>query len=160
MLPLSPGRDSVPWFPYPNQAPNLVSLFSRRMPFSPECCEFSSARLPIPIHRLSPRGSQDQSRPRSEFGAAPRALCLGYTTPCFCGETEPPERLPSISGIPTFSKCSGDLTEVKSCHCLSSPWLRTCLTLTVSSRTPALCRAVFQIFGADTLPRPGSARYP
>jgi len=133
MLPLSPGRDSVPWPPYPSQAPNLVSLSSRRAPFTLSATNFPRRVYRFPFADFQPRGSQDQSRPRSKFDAAPRALCFGYTGPCIYGYAEPPESLPSNSGFPT-----AQLSQVvlRRCDRLSDSWLRIGLTSTVSSRTP------------------------
>jgi len=157
MLPLSPGRDSVPWSPCPNQAPNLVSPSSRRVPFKPEHYQISSARLPISPGRFSPRGSQDQSRPRSDFTPL-RAHCAEAT------QLPVPKvkqhRLNSYlhSGSPTFPAFSGDFTLRSNLVIAYQACTR--LTLTASSRTPGLHRAVSQIFGAETLPLTRSASYP
>ena len=106
MLPPSQGRDGVPWSPYPDQAPNLVSPDSRPVPFTLSFSAFPRVRFPISnqvVFTLT--GSQDQSRPRSEFDAAPRTQAKACLLPCRCGVTEPPGRLPTVPG-PRHSQAS------------------------------------------------------
>ena len=53
-LPLPLGRDSVPWSPCPDQAPNLVSPDSRPVPFTLSLSAFPRVRFPIPNCDFSP----------------------------------------------------------------------------------------------------------
>ncbi len=54
MLPPSQGRDGVPWSPYPDQAPNLVSPDSRPVPFTLSFSAFPRVRFPNPNRDFSP----------------------------------------------------------------------------------------------------------
>ena len=53
-LPLPLGRDSVPWSPCPDQAPNLVSPDSRPVPFTLSFSAFPRVRFPNPNRDFSP----------------------------------------------------------------------------------------------------------
>jgi len=71
MLPLFQRRNSTSWSPLTRaRFLDWAHADSHRHAFSPECCELFLERLPSPTCRLSPRGSQGQSRPESTHFAA------------------------------------------------------------------------------------------
>jgi len=156
-LPLTLGESAPPGFLPPNQAPDG----SRLRVFFLSVLRF--LRLPgiaSPEETFTSRFS-GPNRPDSEQFTAVCATCWGYTFPCFSGETEPPDRLPSSIRTPTLQHSR-----------VVKGWTSQPIPLTLpmttevapdnaaSSRTPVSCWALFQVLRGWNSPAYSVCRLP